>query len=388
MTIPGFPFVGAGEASYFEWAEMFVCFTRPPSKAEAAAIAERVPPPLRDTIEWKGPILWVASEQGVGRSIKAAYGKARKPPTRPTAQSRFAIAPANANERFNADIDAWLAHAHGKVAIRVAFRREDAEAGGTRLSDWHRASVKQLPELITSLARGAKKTDLAIGELGARLVDAARRYKAKVDPTAARKLAALAEAADEEDDSPDWDALAAVAKKALGKPAPRYTKRRTAEELEPALVRLEKFLPAATKRLRRSAKEGLTVRPGADATALAAVEAALGVELSKEHRALLEAFDGGQIGEIVVLGTARGGAKGDADLVTFTRAWCGEESELTIVAHTGRSRVIALPRGKASPVEILEAEPGWGGGQLTRTCKSLDVALDVALKAGNVPTNG
>jgi hypothetical protein len=102
MSHPSFPFIGAGDASYFEWAEMFVCFERAPTRAEAATIAKRVPAPLRDTIEWHGALLWVASEQGVGRVIKAAYGKQPKPVKQLTVQSRFAIAPTTAYARFNA----------------------------------------------------------------------------------------------------------------------------------------------------------------------------------------------------------------------------------------------------------------------------------------------
>ena len=211
----------------------------------------------------------------------------------------------------------------------------------------------------------------------------------KVDAVAAKKLIALAEAAEEaeDDEAPDWDALAAVAKKALGAPAPRLVKKRSLEDLEPALARLEKLLPATVARLRRAAKSGLAVRPGASAKALTATEKALGAPLSKEHRALLEVFDGGQIGDVVVLGTAQGGAVRDAELAAFSRAWCGEEQLYTIVAHTKRDRTIALERGKAAPVTIFEGKPGWCGGSVTRACKSLDVALDLALKGGAVPTN-
>ena len=60
MNHSEFPFIGAGDASYFEWAEMFVCFEREPQQTEAAAIDEAVPVPLRDTIQWTGPLLWVA----------------------------------------------------------------------------------------------------------------------------------------------------------------------------------------------------------------------------------------------------------------------------------------------------------------------------------------
>jgi hypothetical protein len=36
-----FPFFGAGDAAYFEWAEMHVLFNREPSAAERAAYAIR-----------------------------------------------------------------------------------------------------------------------------------------------------------------------------------------------------------------------------------------------------------------------------------------------------------------------------------------------------------
>ena len=37
-----FPFVGAGEAQYLEWAERFVRFTREPSRAERKPIEDAV----------------------------------------------------------------------------------------------------------------------------------------------------------------------------------------------------------------------------------------------------------------------------------------------------------------------------------------------------------
>lgn len=382
-----FPFVGAGEANYFEWAEMLVCFERMPTKTEAAAISKRVPAPLRDTVEWDGRVLRVASEQGVGRVIESAYGKAKKAPSKLTTRSQFKIAPTSAYARFNAEIDEWLAFAHTKAPILVAFRGEDAEAGGTELSDWHRESVETLPKVLAKLAADGTG---AAAKLGVLLTEAAKRAKVKVGAAVAKKLARLAREAEreEEDQFPDWDALAKVAKQALGAPAPAYDKKRSGEELEPVLAVLAKVLPLSAKRLRSMSKKPLTVRPGASASALAAVEKALGTKLSKEHRALLQAFDGGQIGKVTVLGTAAGGAVRDAELAAFTRAWSGKESEHVIVAHTKRNAVIALPRGKAGPATVFSGKPGWGGGSVTRECKALDTALDLALKEGRVPDGG
>ncbi len=248
----GFPFVGAGDASYFEWAEMFVAFEKPPAKAVAAAIVKRVPPPLRDTIEWNGRVLWVASEQGVGRTIAAAYGKQKQKATKLTTRSQFKVAPSSAYGRFNADIDAWLEFANEKSPILVAMRAEDEGAGGTVLSAWHHASVAAIPKVLAQLARD---DDGSAAELGVRLVELAKAAGVKVSASIAKTLARRAAHAEEEeaDESPDWDALAAAAKKALGAPAPRYTKLRSADDLEPSLVRLAKVLPLTAKRLRNPA---------------------------------------------------------------------------------------------------------------------------------------
>ena len=68
--------VGAGEAQYFEWAEVHVVFERPPSEDEQAAIAETVPPPLTDSIDFDGVYLMVASDQFAHMAMAEAYGRA------------------------------------------------------------------------------------------------------------------------------------------------------------------------------------------------------------------------------------------------------------------------------------------------------------------------
>lgn len=376
---PNFAFIGAGEASYFEWAEMFVLFEEAPSRAARAAIAKRVPPPLRDTIEWRGRLLWVASEQGVSRLVKSAYAKVPEAPSKLTTQTKHATAPASATARFNADIVDWLGFAHAKSPILLAFRREDAEAGGTRLDDWHRSSLKGLPDLAAKLTEDE-------AEFGKRLVGVAEHYAVKLPPKTKTRLLE-ADEGEEDDEAPDWDKLAANAAAALGRPAPGYTKKRSVDDV---VVALSKILPKTAKRLARMGKkEGLALRPGASEKAIAGAEKMLGAKLTKAHRALLAAFDGGEAGTIVFLGTADGGSKGDAEIAAFSRIWSGEEQAFTIVARTGRELVVTLARdgkGKGG-ADILDGKPGWGGGSITRSCKDLDTALDVALAAGRVPSN-
>ena len=62
--------------------------------------------------------------------------------------------------RFNADIERWLQAAHEIVPIAVAYRGQDEEAGGTKLSDWHAASVAKVPELEKRLGKPKKGSTL------------------------------------------------------------------------------------------------------------------------------------------------------------------------------------------------------------------------------------
>jgi hypothetical protein len=146
-----FPFVGAGEASYFEWAEVHVWFARVPSTAERTRIADRVPLPIADSIEFTGFHLAVASSQSVGRLIEARYGRLAKLPKSLTTTSRFKQAGSARVKRFNAHIEDWLHEAHSIVPIVVAYRRPDLEAGGTVLSAWHEASLARALEIKKQL---------------------------------------------------------------------------------------------------------------------------------------------------------------------------------------------------------------------------------------------
>src|SRR6185295_10638728 len=71
--IPDFPFFGAGDATYFEWAEVQVLFVRDPSPKEKKAITAGVPAPLRDSVTWNRRHLGVASGQVVHVDIARAW---------------------------------------------------------------------------------------------------------------------------------------------------------------------------------------------------------------------------------------------------------------------------------------------------------------------------
>ena len=164
-----FPFVGAGEASYFEWAELHIYFARDPKPAERAKIAKTVPPPIGDVV-WKGRHCHASSEQGVGRQIQAAYSKPAKQPTQLTTQSRFKIPDGPKLSRFNADTERWLVEAHEIVPILVAYRRQDWEAGGTQLSPWHHQSLPLVKPLLVELtAAGGDVAEYMVRGLRAEL---------------------------------------------------------------------------------------------------------------------------------------------------------------------------------------------------------------------------
>jgi len=146
-----FPFIGAGQASYFEWADLHVYFTRDLKPAERAKITKSVPPPIGD-VKWDGRHCYASSEQGVGRQIQAAYSKPAKKPTQLTTTSRFKIPDGPKLSLFNADIERWLLEAHEIVPILAAYRRRDWEAGGTELSPWHHLSLPHGKAVLKVLA--------------------------------------------------------------------------------------------------------------------------------------------------------------------------------------------------------------------------------------------
>jgi hypothetical protein len=367
-----FPFVGAGRANYFEWAEVVVCFARVPTKAQAAKIEQRVPVPLADSKDWRGRVLSVGSQQGVGRVIAAAYAKKPRKPTELTTRGKFTVAPGSAYTRFDDDIDAWLHESHAVLPITVAFRREDWEAGGTGLSPWHHESVKQLPAILDAMAGDADVAQLALRmttyakETAKTLIDGWTRLEE------ARK--AEADRAREE----ERDAARAAAEKAL---APRSKPSKTLDDagLAKACAALAKVLPAFAKRLARTRDTAL--RPGASAAAITKAEKDLGVKLPKTIRAMLAAFDGGRVGEITFLGTAAGGARGEEEIVTFSRARTRDGVvQSVVVAHTQRQRIITVPMSKPDQARHLQAD----NGMLLHEYRKLDSALDAVLKAGSV----
>jgi hypothetical protein len=184
-----FPFFGAGEASYFEWAEVHVLFEREPSKVERRKIKVALPLALTDSFDWEGPALMVASDQFAHVAIAEQFGSKDddddedQDEADEDGESGWFFASSAAVSRFNEATEVWLNHAHSICPIMLVYRREDGESGGTELSDWHAWSVRQLPQIlertqeIRESGRDDHRTHMLVGA-----IEMAHEAKLKLDP--------------------------------------------------------------------------------------------------------------------------------------------------------------------------------------------------------------
>lgn len=149
-----FPFLGEGAAGYFEWGEILVCFVKPVPVKARAAVKRDIPEPFRGSVTWEGPILYAGNgDQWINFHITQAYpdeGDAEED------EDGFGdlrdVYPSKAQEaRFEREINAWLLRLHAKHPIGFVARREDGEAGGTKLGKWHRWSAQRFVERVLPL---------------------------------------------------------------------------------------------------------------------------------------------------------------------------------------------------------------------------------------------
>ncbi|MFI6507023.1 hypothetical protein ACIBCT_05410 [Streptosporangium sp. NPDC050855] len=146
-----FPFFGAGEASYYMWAEVHVRFAREPSASQRAVITDTVPAPLRGAIDWcEGRQLMVSSGLSLHGALVRSYPAADGDSDRIDDDGWLHAAPSRV-AALNADIEDWLLRIDRECPILAAHRAEDPDGGGTRLSDWHAWSLTRLPGLLPEL---------------------------------------------------------------------------------------------------------------------------------------------------------------------------------------------------------------------------------------------
>jgi hypothetical protein len=161
-----FPFLGAGQASYFEWGGLYVWFEAPPPRAARAKLLKAIPEPFRHDAEWGGKVLHASSgDQFTNLHICTAYAKLGDDDDDDDDDDDvegldFGVGEPFPNARqmraFEADLVQWLHALHRKHPIAFVARREDGEAGGTRLSAWHRWSLEAVRLRHPPAHRGAR----------------------------------------------------------------------------------------------------------------------------------------------------------------------------------------------------------------------------------------
>jgi hypothetical protein len=134
-----------------------VWFEEPPPRAARAALKRAIPEPFRRAPEWGSFVLHAGSgDQFINLHICVAYGELGDPfePDDDELAGGFGFGvgqpfPNLAQSRaFEADIRAWLLALHRERPIAFVARREDGEAGGTRLDAWHRWSLARFAEVV------------------------------------------------------------------------------------------------------------------------------------------------------------------------------------------------------------------------------------------------
>ena len=156
---PDFAFFGQGAAGYFEWFEMWIWFRDPLDDATRARLVKIAPKLCARDAQWPHPqLLWASTgDQWIHQHLINEYGTADAkaalqrvlkyqeesgdPWGTGDEDEEAAFAGSKELAQFNTDIETWLVAMNELQPILFAARREDAEAGGTRLGAWHQKSV-------------------------------------------------------------------------------------------------------------------------------------------------------------------------------------------------------------------------------------------------------
>jgi hypothetical protein len=172
-----FPFFGQGDAGYYEWFELWVWFVDPVApKLRKRVLADA---PRLCTLDAQCPhptLLWASTgDQWIHQHLVEEYGtKAAKKRMAKAAAHHEAVLDGKAEDddedylddllalggetaKFNTDIERWLIALHARQPILFVARRQDTEAGGTKLGAWHEWSVATYPERVQGALAALKK---------------------------------------------------------------------------------------------------------------------------------------------------------------------------------------------------------------------------------------
>jgi len=146
-----FPFIGAGKATYFDYAEVQVIFKEIPNRNQQKRIEVGIPFPINDFIIWEENAFSVGSEAEVGTKIATFYQtiNGKNPENQKDYEDDgWFFASDSQIDEFNKNIVKWLNEINQISPILLAFRRNDPDSIDVRLSDWHKWSVKKLKLIL------------------------------------------------------------------------------------------------------------------------------------------------------------------------------------------------------------------------------------------------
>jgi len=147
-----FPFFGAGKGNYYEWCEVDARFVNKPSNEQIKEIIKLAPKPIKPKkSDFWGKMMMAGSDQFVNLYINETYNKDFDPASYDEEEENLPFefyVSDDALKAFETHIESWLIEVHTFCPIEFAYRAEDWEAGGSKLSGWHKKSVLLIPEMI------------------------------------------------------------------------------------------------------------------------------------------------------------------------------------------------------------------------------------------------
>lgn len=154
------PFLGEGDAGYFEWAGLTLFFSRTVKPEERKRIEAIVPMPLAEHVGWSesNRVLDAGNDdQFIHLHVQSAYpkgnerarGKSKAKTFRPTKSEE---ASSKQLDHFEEETRAFVREAHEIVPLVMALRDEDFEGGGTEFGAWHHWSTNNLGPALSVLS--------------------------------------------------------------------------------------------------------------------------------------------------------------------------------------------------------------------------------------------
>jgi hypothetical protein len=181
---------------------MWIWFAAPVPRARRKELLKGAPPPCTLDAQWPdASLLWASTgDQWIQQHLIETYGTKAARTKYVKALARQAAEDGGDDDLddliagpevdiFNAHIERWLRSMHGKHPILFAARRQDYEAGGTRLGRWHTASVALFRDHVAPALAPLAKQRLAADDLRRAPISLALDYVgADTVPPAIRKL--------------------------------------------------------------------------------------------------------------------------------------------------------------------------------------------------------